>query len=496
MKNKKKNLLGNLVLLSGIIFTLLPSDCLSAERVLVQTKENVRLSPNGRKVGRLNEGIWLQQLSEQERWVNFQLTGWIYAKSIRIEKDGSLYITTKENIRAGANGEKIGELNKGTRLKKVSKSGGWIKFSLKAWIWKDSLVSSAQMKKQNYEDGLRYGMQGEFKEAKSYFRKTLEIDQYDDFARTGLSVLDDVLNNRIKKETALPLLKGMGYINKGFVEESIKQYHIALKSDTAYSQSYALRAMSYNQAGEYKKSAKDYNRAIKCEPGSRDLYYLRGVALANAGKYKHAVTDFNSAIQVGTKNDKRLADIHIRRGNAYHAQKKYAPAIKDYNAAEKLNPVNPDIYAYRGKAYEQSGRNDIAALDFQKMNSLTKQNIEHFPQSQPSGIMSQQRVSDPQFKEPKWREQLRYQPPAQQIQQPQFQPPPQPIQQPQFQPPPQQIQQPQFQPPTQQIQQPRYQPPAQPIQQPQFQPPPQQFQQPRFEQPKFNPPPMNDPWKP
>lgn len=50
-----------------------------------------------------------------------------------------LEVTSAENLRASPNGERIGRLEAGTRVRSVSVSGPWREVELEGWVWTRSL---------------------------------------------------------------------------------------------------------------------------------------------------------------------------------------------------------------------------------------------------------------------------------------------------------------------------------------------------------------------
>ncbi len=62
---------------------------------------------------------------------------------------GTLYVKPeKENLRATPNGSKIGEIDRGAKLKVLDKKGDWVKVSVEGWIWKNSTTSNLEQIKK------------------------------------------------------------------------------------------------------------------------------------------------------------------------------------------------------------------------------------------------------------------------------------------------------------------------------------------------------------
>ena len=77
-------------------------------------------------------------------------------------------------------------------------------------------VTYAQNPAENsFYEGLEYAVQGKFSKAKEEFEKALKVDLYYEPAKFYLKVITDINEQKIKRETAIHLFKGISYTTKG-----------------------------------------------------------------------------------------------------------------------------------------------------------------------------------------------------------------------------------------------------------------------------------------
>ncbi len=89
--------LSNLFLLGAVVMVFAQlSDVAAQTQVYVNVpEENIRVAPNGRKIGSLLEETEMIAIAEKDNWVQVQLTGWIWKSSISTVK-----MTIKGDYRA------------------------------------------------------------------------------------------------------------------------------------------------------------------------------------------------------------------------------------------------------------------------------------------------------------------------------------------------------------------------------------------------------------
>jgi hypothetical protein len=114
-----------------------------AREAVVSVQENLRAEPNGVVVAVLDPGTALTVVREQGRWVEVVLEGWVWEASLRT-RDGGSYdlqvgVGEGENLRARPNGEVLGRLEEGMLLQEVERTPGWIRVRRQAWMWAPSV---------------------------------------------------------------------------------------------------------------------------------------------------------------------------------------------------------------------------------------------------------------------------------------------------------------------------------------------------------------------
>lgn len=113
----------------------------------VRTAENFRRQPNGELLGRLDAAAPLVVVSERGDWLEVDVEGWMWARSLQVtERAGFDLVVAEaegENLRAEAGGTILGRLERGTLLEELERRPGWIHVRRRGWMWAASVVRGA-----------------------------------------------------------------------------------------------------------------------------------------------------------------------------------------------------------------------------------------------------------------------------------------------------------------------------------------------------------------
>ena len=108
------------------------------------TEENFRAQQNGTLLGQLRAGMSLEVLEATDDWLQFDLDGWVWDRSLQAINRGRFDLVVSveggENIRGAANGEVLGHLEQGTLLETVERVPSWIRVRRRAWVWRRSVA--------------------------------------------------------------------------------------------------------------------------------------------------------------------------------------------------------------------------------------------------------------------------------------------------------------------------------------------------------------------
>ncbi len=113
------------------------------ETATLRAEENLRGEPQGVILGRIAAGKAFPILSRQDRWVEVEVGGWVWTRSLQAtERSGfDLVVSVDggENLRAGPSGEILGRLVRGTLLERTGEESGWTRVRRNAWLWAESV---------------------------------------------------------------------------------------------------------------------------------------------------------------------------------------------------------------------------------------------------------------------------------------------------------------------------------------------------------------------
>ena len=73
-----------------IVFMHMPDLCAQTKVYLNVPQENLRNAPSGRKLGSLLENTEMVAIAENDKWVQVQITGWIWKASLTTMKKSSV----------------------------------------------------------------------------------------------------------------------------------------------------------------------------------------------------------------------------------------------------------------------------------------------------------------------------------------------------------------------------------------------------------------------
>ena len=123
--------------------------------VRVSPTENLRASPNGTIVARLQEGALLNQVRTQGGWTLVRRSGWIPERSLPLEEtlavdaDPSNTDPNQVEMRAETSlltqpgGAALGALAAGSHATVIARSGQWARVQVEGWVHQDSIASTS-----------------------------------------------------------------------------------------------------------------------------------------------------------------------------------------------------------------------------------------------------------------------------------------------------------------------------------------------------------------
>lgn len=108
--------------------------------------ENLRAEPRGEVVATLPAGTLLEDASREGGWYRGTLRGWVWGASVQSAgRPGRLTVVpdSGENLRASPNGAVVARLNRGTVVTELERRDRWVRVERTAWIWAASVGSAA-----------------------------------------------------------------------------------------------------------------------------------------------------------------------------------------------------------------------------------------------------------------------------------------------------------------------------------------------------------------
>ena len=152
---------------------------------------------------------------------------------------------------------------------------------------------------QSLSKGVSYGAAGKFDNARKELEKAVQVAVFAEPAKRALRLIEDMNKEKIRTDTLISFFKGAEHHLKEQMDDAIREYSNAIKSNPSYAVVYDNRGSLYLNKGEFNKAIADFSKAIELDPEFIDAYLNRGIVYAHGtGQYVRAVTDFNKAIEL------------------------------------------------------------------------------------------------------------------------------------------------------------------------------------------------------
>jgi hypothetical protein len=122
---------------------------LAQDRGTLNTEENFRDTPNGELLARLDAGATFAVVAQEGNWLEVDLVGWVWMRSLQISEDPDYDLVVSEaegeNLRDGPQGTILGRLARGALLEELGREPGWIEVRRSGFIWAESVEVDASL---------------------------------------------------------------------------------------------------------------------------------------------------------------------------------------------------------------------------------------------------------------------------------------------------------------------------------------------------------------
>jgi tetratricopeptide (TPR) repeat protein len=154
--------------------------------------------------------------------------------------------------------------------------------------------------------------------------------------------------------------RGVAYLNRGILQQSIRDFSKAIELNPFYSNAYHERGAAYLMLDNFDAAIKDLNKAIELGLESESLYVDRRLAYLSAIKY------YSNVLASHPDN----IESYMNRGTSFAMIGQSYRALEDFNSAISLNPKSSQAYYNRGLVHKNLGNIQNAHEDFQQAARL------------------------------------------------------------------------------------------------------------------------------
>ena len=218
----------------------------------------------------------------------------------------------------------------------------------------------------SYFNGIKLASEGKLEEAKAEFEKSLSDDSVYSYAKLELHAIDDVLTQKVKRETAMLIFQGKELATQKKWGEAISLYNKAIKENPRYGYAFISKGIAYMSQGDLDKAISNFSESIDQDPEFTEAYQNRGVLYEYRGQFNKALADFDKAIAA----DPSSYVLYFNRGMAHVYKNQCDRALPDLDKAIELKPDYAKAYINKGVVLEDLKRNDEAIAAYRKAIEL------------------------------------------------------------------------------------------------------------------------------
>jgi len=125
----------------------------------------------------------------------------------------------------------------------------------------------------------------------------------------------------------------------------------------------------YAARGLHKRAVKRFSKAIRLSGGRAQYYLDRACSCEAEGDFSCVAWDYASAMDWAEAAD--YTSYYYLLGSAMHRVGEFDAGLDAAASAVRLDPLNPDAYALRGRLRADAGDAAGAKKDFQKLSALS-----------------------------------------------------------------------------------------------------------------------------
>ena len=148
---------------------------------------------------------------------------------------------------------------------------------------------------------------------------------------------------------------------------SVPHLDRAIAADPSFVQAYVRKAEKLYAAAKYAEAAEAAAAALEKDPDNGKMLLCRAESCYKAGDYSSAAEAFSACL----KADNRNGRLYLLRGHCYLLSRQQDKALTDFTTALRYTTQlseqeQNDVYYYRGMAYQDTDRFDLATGAFKK----------------------------------------------------------------------------------------------------------------------------------
>jgi tetratricopeptide (TPR) repeat protein len=233
---------------------------------------------------------------------------------------------------------------------------------------KDSSTTDSGKKKDTREDSDKKDVRDDAKQDSRDVSGPKDLGKKDagkDGAKKDQGTKEE-RKKEVNPEAARAVERGDAALNKGDLDQAVREYTEALRLQPGWAWAYCQRGQAYMYKKDFARSIADCDQALQIEPRLIEALWWRGCSQYDGKDYDAAIVSADRALKL----DNKAPVFYYLRGSALLQKGSLDRAVDDLSEAIRLNPKNPNFFNHRGLAYEKRGNTALAKTDYERRDAL------------------------------------------------------------------------------------------------------------------------------
>jgi tetratricopeptide (TPR) repeat protein len=206
-----------------------------------------------------------------------------------------------------------------------------------------------QLAKDEFHKGVTFAYEGDFANAIVHFETAVQADKYYEPAQGGLSIVRQVVKDKIGKDAAISVFKANRLMDEKKFSAAIAEYQKAIALNPKWSVPYTNLGIALLGQNKESEAVEWFKKALDISPDP-EAHSNMGLYWVNLGQLNKAIEEFQKCIDLNPRPRVQSTCL-CNMGLAYEQKNMLDKAIELYKKALEIDPTDPEAYYSLATSY-------------------------------------------------------------------------------------------------------------------------------------------------